>query len=191
MTNKLTLEQLCKEFIDYCYYHDLETVKNFYSQLVTFKNDNEDVFKEALIDGLYNAVEEKHWHIVQYLIEQNIQELYPNGCLNANQLLFTACLYNEIEVAVTILEEDKKKSLNLDLEPSFEKILFNNNSELIHAFIFDYNIQRTESLNEYFRIFNGEIIKDVIAMFEMRDLNNSLKEELSNNETKFDKKLKI
>jgi hypothetical protein len=191
MTNKLTLEQLCEEFKASCFYHDLEPIKNYYSQLLTLKNNNEDIFKEALIDGIYNAVEERHWHIVQYLLEENIPELYSNGCLNANQLLFSACLYNEIEVAKIILEANKAQPLNLNLEPSFEKILFNNSSELIHAFIFDYNIQRTDSINDYFRIFSGEVITDVIGMFEKRDLNNSLKEELSSETTKSDRKPKI
>jgi len=143
MTNKLTLEQLCEEFTAYCFYHDLEPIKNYYSQLLALKNDNEDVFKEALIDGISNALEEKHWRIVQYLLKENIHELYPDGCLNANQLLFSSCLYNEFEVAKIILEADKIKPLNLDLEPSFEKILFHNHEELIKVFIFDYDIPRT------------------------------------------------
>lgn len=181
MTNKLTLEQLYEEFTASCFYHDLEPIKNLYGQLLAIKNDNEDTFKEALIDGIYNAVEDRHWHIVQYLLEQNIEELYPNGCLNANQLLFSACLYNEDRVAKTILEADKVKTLNLNLEPSFEKILFHNHEELIKVFIFDYDIPRTESLNNYFRIFNGPIIQDVISMFETRELNKSLKNELASN----------
>jgi hypothetical protein len=191
MKNKLTLEQLCEEFIASCFYHDLEPIKNLYQQLLAIKNDNEDAFKEALIDGIYNAGENRHWHIVQYLLKENIQDLYPDGCLNANQLLYSACLYNEFEVAKTILEADKIKSLNLDLEPSFEKILFHNYSELINAFIFDYNIPRTESLNDYFKIFNGPIVKDIVAMFEARELNKSLKEELQMNETTSTKKVKI
>lgn len=181
MTNKLTLEQLCEEFTGYCFYHDLEPVKNLYGQLLAIKNDNDDIFKEALIDGIYNAVEEQNWHIVQYLLEENIQELYSDGCLNANKLLFSACVYDAVKVAKTILDADKKKSLNLNLEPSFEKILFYNHEELIKLFIFDYNIPRTDSLNNYFKIFNGPVIQDVIAMFEARDLNKSLKNELATN----------
>jgi hypothetical protein len=69
----------------------------------------------------------------------------------------------------------------------FRNAYFKRYMEIIKFFIFDMNIEKTQYIDEIIINYPN---KEVLQMFEIRDLNNNLHNELTNNDYQH-KKLKL
>ena len=131
-----------------------------------------------------------HLDILKYIVDSFPDEpLISRGLQNGN-LLVAACEDGHIEVVKYLLESSQLQ-INFELEGNQYKLFTsaydNSQFEVLSYFIVDLDLKKTDSIKEHMaKTFKPEVDN----IFNMRDLNKSLKEELNDNQP-HNKKLKV
>lgn len=131
-----------------------------------------------------------HLEILKYILSSFPDEpLISRGLQNGN-LLVAACEDGHIEVVKYLLESSKLQ-INFELEGNQYKLFTsaydNNQFEVLRYFIVDLDWKKTDSIKEYMA---KKFKPEVDNLFNMRELNKYLNEELNDN-LPHNKKLKV
>lgn len=184
--------KLKEKFVRACAANDLNAVKELYEKVKIMKKINPLHSNEILAGGMSDAIEDGHLNIIKYLVDNNPDELHSEGALNASMMLYIASLYNQPEVVKYIVEEDKARKLNINVDESFKTAYELGFLDVIRVFVFDYNMQKNDIVDKCLYMDVSGIAKDVRHMVKLRELNKTLNKDLTNNEdNKNNKKLKV
>lgn len=184
--------KLKEKFIRACASNDLNEVKSLHEKVKLMKLSDPLHASEILAGGMNDAIEDGHLNVIKYLVENNPNELDVEGALNASMILYIASLYNQPEVVQYIVSEDKARKLNIDVDASFKTAYELGFLDVIRVFVFDYNIQKNDTVDKCLYMDVSGIAKDVRNMVKLRELNKTLNKDLTNNEeNKNNKKLKV
>jgi ankyrin repeat protein len=134
-----------------------------------------------------------HLNILKYIFESFPDDPLMLKGLKNGIILDAACDEGRLEIVKYLMESPDIK-IKFGLQDNgnqlFRAAYDRNHFEVLRYFIFDLNLEKTEDIKEYMsHVFK----KDVDNMFNVRELNKSLKEELStqSDNTSISKKPKV
>jgi ankyrin repeat protein len=165
-----------------CKYGKLEVVK----YLLTSPNLNEHAnlhIKDDIALGL--ACKHGHLEIVHYLITSN--ELKEHADISAGNYrpIAYACHGGHLNVIQYLLASKdlkEKSNIHLDCDMIFRILVEKRDTEALKHIIFDLNIDITDTISECLEYVVEPFKSEVKKMFELRDLNSNLKNNLSINQ---------
>lgn len=178
---KLSKSALTQEFVIDCEYGNLDAVKYLLTspELQTHANlkyNNDVGFRFACYKG--------HLDIVKFLLTSSELLEKPNinaGHDNDDSGIYHACKEGYVEMVKYLLTSpDLQEHANIheNKDSIFRTICLDGNSQMIQYLIFDYNIEKTEYIDNFLK---GNRLFEIDSMFEKRDLNNSLLKDLAPN----------
>jgi len=115
------------------------------------------------------------------------------GSVKLNRVFCQACSkgdLNEIKYILTEPELEKKIDIHRNNDVAFLWALAGLKIKIIKYFIFEYNIDMTDSITAQLKdegLISKEISTEIKQMFELRELNDSLKKDLEQKEIKVKK----
>lgn len=180
-------EQFCKA----CNSGDLEKVKALYEkvELLRFKDP---LWADQIVsDGVDETIENGHLHVIKYIFESHPNGVYPGERLGINTSLSIAASYNKPEIIKYIVQENKEKNFNIDVDDAFQTAYGLAYMDVLRVLIFDYEIQNTSTVLQCLDIDESRIRKEVENMFKLRELNKTLHSELAVSNPETNKKLKV
>ena len=183
--------KLKEKFVQACAANDLSAVKDLYEKVKIMKTIDPIHSNEILAGGMNDAIEDGHLNIIKYLVDNNPDELHLEGALNASMMLYIASLYNQPEVVKYIVEEDKARKLNINVDESFKTAYQLGFLDVIRVFVFDYNMQKNDTVDKCLYMDASGMAKDVKNMVKLRELNKNLNAELPVSSQESNKKLKV
>lgn len=183
--------KLKEQFIKACAANDLSSVKPLHEKIKLMKLSDPVHANEILAGGMNDAIEDGHLNVIRYLVDNNPNELHLDGALNASMIIYIAALYNQPEVVKYIVEEDKVRKLNINVDEAFKTAYDLGFLDVIRVFIFDYNIQKNDTIDKCLYMDASGIAQDVRNMVKLRALNKDLNAELGNNDINKIKPLKL
>lgn len=160
-------------FLMACNNNDLNLTKYLLNRKEIIKNKN---FKTIVNDGLLSASGANNLEVVEFL--------FSNFNIDPYHSFLIACANGNVSVVDYFLKNAKNNQINLF--DGFFCSVEEDNQELIKYFIFDYGIKKNEDITKSIR--NKQ---EIINMFNLRDINNSLDENLSIKNKNLNKKIKI
>ncbi len=159
-----------------CVSGDLEEVKYYLTnpRLLFHANIHE-------INPLRHACQFGYLDIVQYLLTS--PELKEHACAsNEEEIFLYSAVYNkQLSVVKYLLESPDltiKPNIHVDNDMIFNDCAKNKNYDMIHYFIFDFNIEKTDAISKHLER-NPD--NKISSLFEMRELNKNLTESLEFN----------
>jgi hypothetical protein len=154
-----------------------------------FKDKNANSYA-PMVAALY-ASSFGHLNILKYVIKSFTDDPLLNKGLKNGSILEAACEEGKLEIVKYLMESQDliiKFNLQDNNNQLFRATYEHNQFEVLRYFIFDLNLEKTETIKEYMsHVFK----KDVDNMFNIRDLNKSLNKELSHQSDNSFKKLKV
>lgn len=124
-----------------------------------------------------NACEKNHFEIIKYLLTS--QDLKENLDLSKNEnVIIIAADNDNINLARYLLtSKDLNGQINIHYaeDSIFRSTVQNNQINFLQFLIFEMNIEKTESIKKFL---NESANKEVDRLFELRDLNNRLEDNL-------------
>lgn len=164
-------------------------------------NRFKDLSQDELNYEFYCACQKGKLKLVKYLLTSSDLKYHANVRFNKylnrfnNRLHddagFTeACFYGHFEVVKFLLTAHELKEypdIHARNDTGFISALFNRRLDILQFLIFDMNIEKTEHIEKYLK---ENPNKQVENMFQKRDLNNKLEEELYCDRLN-DKKMKV
>jgi hypothetical protein len=183
--------KLKEKFVKACAANDLSAVKTLYEKVKILKSTNPVPYNEIIAAGMSDAIEDGHLNIIKYLVENNSDELHLDGTLNAGMILYIASLYNQPEVVKYIVEEDKARGFNINVDESFKTAYELGFLDVIRVFIFDYNMQKNDTFVKCLYMGASGIAQDVRNMVKLRELNKTLSAELASSNQEHNKRMKV
>ncbi len=138
----------------------------------------------ALISACWNG----HLDVVQYLLTAPEMDKLIKIHMNNDDALASACSKGYLDVVKYLMEsKDIKENSKFNIG-IFKMLVDNEQSDMLHYFIIDLNVERTEEMNQYLLEHSN---KEVEKLFEARELVKDLKDNLSNKDINTNKKNKI
>lgn len=205
--DKIIHEKLSLTFLHACERGDKEeiirllTLKHFKVNiskyiLITLKNaliyNNMEIFKEFIISPIYQqhiknreknellylACNHGNIEFIKFLFTSDELNMYDINT-NYEQLIFQACFYNCLDVVNYLLTSPELKehiNIHINNDDIFKTACILKNIDIVTYLVFEYKITRTKAIND-FLIENNK--NDIIHMFEKRELEQGLYEQLS------------
>lgn len=137
--------------------------------------------KELLNINLRDACFHGHLDIVKYLLTSPDLKKHANIHENNDWPLQRACRYGNLEVVKYLLTSpDLTEYANIheDNDLAFKDACYKKYLEIVKYLIFDYKIDQTVSIRGFLILENR---KEILDMFDKRDLQDKLSKELNNN----------
>jgi ankyrin repeat protein len=112
--------------------------------------------------------------ILKYTLDSFPDNTQLNNALNNGSLINSACDEGRIEIIKYLLDR-AKLDIHFNEEQFFRCAYDNNQFEVLRYFIFDLNLEKTKAIEDYMApVFKTEVAN----MFELREINKSLNENL-------------
>jgi ankyrin repeat protein len=154
-------------FISACGSGELEIVKYFMSSpYIKVHTDPEKYvlgFKKACANNYVNIAQYflEDTDLLQSLVTENYKEIFSNACTCSCINILDYLLKN------TYINE------HVNMESHFLKAVEHNNLEVVHYFIFEHGIKKTEKIEQHIKD-----NKEIQTLFNTRELKNELSNEL-------------
>lgn len=98
-----------------------------------------------------------------------------------NDMFGRFCLYedlNEIKYLLTSPNLKNRPNIHYNWDASFAQLLNDESIEILKYLIFEQNMEKTEKINTLLGAWPNEFRTEITKMFAVRDLSNSLNQEL-------------
>jgi hypothetical protein len=154
--------------------------------------NSEKITINGKIEGDYlfmYAFENNHLDVVEYLLNSPKAENIKNESIKSGQLLKNACAYGNLDAIKFVFNAPQLKDkidIHVNKDDCFRILARQNKEEILNYFIFELELNRTKYIDNYLKVNQR---KDIDSMFEARDLQKELNNELKDN--KSEKKPKI
>lgn len=151
---------------------------------------------EGLISkGINITAKNGHLNTLKYFrnLPREEREVYEIEAENS-YILNEACVQNHLSMVKYLFEEPKiiyYKDKIKDLEHAFEIATKKKHLDILKFFIFDLNIPQNDTIKQYLRYLPIEERDVIHKCFEIREVNQSLTNELTTNSSAKNKKLKV
>jgi hypothetical protein len=178
-------EQICES---YCLTDALERAFQFGHiktiNLLMQKLHEFDQFNQSsLRHNMDKAVERGDLNLIKHFYDKFCTE-YTNGSIG-REVLREACIYNKLDIVKYVIEHDNQQALD-DFNSHhgfiFWTVMENKNWEIARYFIFDLNMPKTGDLESHLKSRDKEESEKINNMFNIRELNKNLNEELAHPE---------
>lgn len=147
-------------------------------------------------EPIISACSKGNLPVVKYLLTSPNLQYYADINAQEGKAINLACYNNQIDT-IKFLLECKQVTLNCDLSEAFLNCLYASNLELAEYFIWDYQIERTEKVDNYIntnfsKVQHNNFLIEIKRNFDARDLENELGNKLNSDKINKDsKKIKI
>ncbi len=149
-------------------------------------------YNMVISSSLIKSVQNGHLNIVKhFLLDKPFDYLYQTE-FKSNSLLNSACGYNQLKILQFLLETDSikdKYNIHKDNDCLFKLACENEHTDIIKYFIFDYKIENSHYIQDHLKASQNRF-EYITKWFELRDLQQSLNQDLINKEVT-NKKLKV
>ena len=127
-----------------------------------------------------------HLEIVELLSTNSTILAHIDIHKNIDKAFLEAYSNNHLHVAKFLLTSEKLNvhaNIHAQKDKAFIYCCATNKIDFINFFIFDYQITRTKEINNAsIRLIDGN--QDILALFDKREINNKLQQDLNNNDKK-------
>lgn len=186
LKNKINREEYISEYFKIACANDHLQVIQY---LATNPNVNRKNLELLFSIGLNHAVRDGRINIVNYFFTEFKDLILNDNMVKNGAITNTACEYGELEIlkyfySMNILNKD---NIHQNSDQYFLSAYENNKLEVIKYFILDLDMDKTENIKQ---LLSEKPNKEIDKMFNLRDLNKSLNNNLEINQPK-NKKLKV
>jgi hypothetical protein len=182
-------------FNDVCKYGHLHIAQYLLTSPNTKKFHNAHVKN---IQWIERTCEKGHIKLLQYLFTSSELKEHPDIHTNNDIALRAACRAHQTELIKFLISSPYLKEypdVHVEKDLLFKTALGNQERDILHYLIFDYKIDKTQEIQSYlehmktnpkynlgsmyYTTVPSDFIKEIDAMFKVRDLNQKLESELS------------
>jgi ankyrin repeat protein len=174
-----------------CGYGHLDIVK----YLINSPNVKFDTSRKILINsGIIFSISHNQKDLLDYFRYEAQAGTKPTESeleTEDKRVLERACAFGYVEIVDYVFKNPKTKIDSKYINQLFEQAIYNGHPDLARYFIFEKNIDKTDSLQKILLDITDPERKEIENLFELRDTHNSLQQELENNEISNSKRIKI
>lgn len=196
-TSPYLKEQICES---YCItdalerafqFGHIETINLLINKLNEFDQYNEGLVSNCILDAVING----QLNVIKHFFEDPPLNYTKDEANLSKEVLRQACISDKLDIVKYVIEHPNKHGLN-DFNSNhgfiFWTIMENANWDIARYFIFDLNMPKTWALESHLKSRSAEESEKINNMFNIRELNKSLIEELASPEQASNtKKMKV
>jgi hypothetical protein len=131
--------------------------------------------------GILEAAEAGHLNIIKYFLDESTLDTSTPKDTLIHQIYYTACDHNQLNIIKYLLESEHVSEIKTNpssFNEGFSRAYFSRSFDIVKYFIFEMNISRNSETIDKLAEFGRGDFPQVENWFTLRELNQSLTDEL-------------